>query len=1587
MRFIGLGVIVFALWSALGSVLWGSVAFAQGAPSGFELALHGSTRVLAGRSARFRGTAYKVRGLAELRALPQAEVRARYQSDPQAPAATPWQSVQTDAHGRFQIDVPIPAETSRTPSLQLSIGDGSAERSFSFPLTVQRPWIFDLLTDRSLYEPGETVHVWGRLRDQQSRRPLAHQDIQFTSDTTTVHATTDDSGVAAIKIPIPKQAVEGSYVVTAALGAEQVSKRYSVGTRAVARLWGELTVSPATAQPGQPVQVSVKVTAASGAAVRNAVVVIHLDSEQTATATSDAQGIATASLHAPTYTAGDITVARLRAEIRHPAYGATTALGSLQLVVPLTLEAEAVPPNGGLVPELDGRLYFKVKDGAGAPPPLGTALEVSGAAVAGGRQQLKTDRDGIAVARTRLPAGAATASEHGASTTVKVRVAGPLTRTAAIQVPVHLHLDVVPTVDRLVVAPGDGVVVTLARRRSAFGRPVLVELLGTSGLVDTQVAEAKVSKLTLHVPKDRVGVMRVRARPILQAGIEEGEGGVDALLVRPPRPSFPELQPDRPLYEVGATAKLTLKGRTGAARSWGAVLVRDLAYHQGELPFTSRFLEESFERAVLDPDGGAQDAFLRTVMAAYIVQDTEPVRAPELVDALGRPLPGESGLADSVEREVLRDPFPLADELRRRGVAKVMTAVEQALAAALDNGTVNDLTVGRGTARRFRPDLLTTLAEVPPTLGDGELTLAMLQDAVPGFTYHNVARRLARARLVKLLVALTAYLDPGDQAAPTLRAAAREPYGRWLSRMVGRGLLRAEDLADPWGGHFALRPSRHPSLIIAPEAVGLELCSAGPDTIFGTADDVNDVFARAVPAGTPYALASGEDALLERLSYLAPGETVLAHLLESYGRVAAEVLEEQRGEAVSAQISEGAFADELSSAHAAFGVGGLGLLGHGAGRGGNVVSGSAGRGVAGHAAGKPMVELAQLVREKFPPTLLFVPTMVLDPSGQTAIEVKLPDAVTTYLVETIVWSEDGWTWSTSARLRVDKEVVVDAPVPTYATAGDCVLLPVRVRNSGNQALMAKIVVSQEGTGPPQYGELPVPAGDAAQLSVPLLLTSPVEGKVLVGLQSAAGVPLDAVRRPLTVLAAARRVRHSEDLLVRGAGTLTLEVPPAAVPRDGAEITVQIGLALFARSPDREQAAWRDAWLGRERPSPLAATAQESASRLAQVVGANWSAPVVDDTRLTDSLTALARSVAKLKRDDLDQKATVLLALAPAARKLSARQPRAAELESILRGLRKDLTSSVAGAKEDPELLAGLAAALAATAPAAADLALVRELVRRVRRSEVRVGSDTWVASSGPRRHAATALLALTEILLGEPGRAFERVRTLARIERSGGSLDDGTSALAHLVAALLSQGAEPTAVTVEIDGSGQQLALVGGAARLPAAALARPGKHRIRVAVPGGQAAVYVRAATEYGLPWELDPPRPGSLRTTIEGKPNARDQQAALELVVQNRSPRTISRPLLEVTLPAGAELDEEGRSSLAALTTTAPEATRGTLHLELRSLPPGATQRLPLPLRWSVAGRLGGLGVVAQPADQPEDLFILKPRLWDIAAVELKP
>ncbi|HEY3356405.1 MAG TPA: alpha-2-macroglobulin family protein, partial [Polyangia bacterium] len=823
-------------------------------------------------------------------------------------------------------------------------------------------------------------------------------------------------------------------------------------------------------------------------------------------------------------------------------------------------------------------------------------------------------------------------------------------------------------------------------------------------------------------------------------------------------------------------------------------------------------------------------------------------------------------------------------------------------------------------------------------------------------------------------------------------------------------------------------PAGRSGLAVAIEAAGLELVSPGPDGRPGTGDDVRDPFARVVRAGTPYAAAAGEDDLMRRLACLGVGAGVLEQLQAAFGRLAVEVAEEEIGDAVLGRDAQHALGGLIGNqVGEAYGVGGLGLVGagHGGGGRGEGTIGLGRLGTIGHGGGGGLAAgFARLVRERFPATLLFAPSVAVDPSGTTIIPVRLPDAITTYLVEAVVWGADGWTWSAATRLRVDQETTVDAPVPRDATVGDVLRLPVRVVNRTSHArdLVVTVSAASDRTHVLAERRINVPGGDAAQVPVELRLTTPGEDRLTVGVLATDGTPLDAVRRPLTVRPLARRARLAAEALVSGAGTVVLEVPGAARAGDVGEVVLRAGPGLFEAPADPGLAAWLEAWSGRApAPEAPARAAAVNDARPALTIGVAWEDASVSNDVMSATLKRLAR---RLKDAPLHARAGILLDLAPAARRIGARGKLAPDLEATLRALRAEVETGAAQVLDDPRLLAAAAAALAWTAPERADLGRVRVLVERVRRHEVRVGPFTWIAAPGGEvgeDAEASALLALAQVRLEERTHAFELLRTLHE-RRVGLEAGGGTPLpLARVAALLLGGGRPPASVTVTIDGRAERVALRGGLARVAAPALARPGRHEIRVAAPepaGPPAPLHVMAAAEVGLPWSPPPGRRGSLEVAIEtawvrggfadADPSrevrnplrvprvetdpsreARNPRAAaaLVLVVRNRSPRVIGAPVLEVSVPAGAEIDETARAALRQARALEQEATRGTLRLVLAALPPGGVRRVPLPLRWSVGGSLHGLGVVSYPDDRPEDVAVLAPRVLAITAAEVLP
>jgi len=1653
-----------------------STASATPTDDGFALSLHGQPSLILGRDLPLVGTAYQVHGLAELTPGAGATVEAILEERQER--QTGYQlvtraSAQADHDGGYALSVEVPERQLRAPRLRLRVSRGQAEaRAYVLGLKQASNITLDVLTDRRRYESGETIHAFVRARDSDSGqvRPGLHVRVIARQpggqSVASRELTTSRAGVALLDIPLPEGCLDGNYALTVSLTAPVAATAQTsvqVARRTVERLLVTAEVDRGPFQPGAVVHGHVSVRAPSGSPVRSASVSVTVGSGSAALAfTSDAEGVADFHFSAPAYISGDTQWIPVTVRAVHPAHGTLeTSTQFLVSRVPFVVEARA--EGSALVPDVASRLYLAITRPGGGAAPEGMPIEVSGDAVVGGRARLTLDEHGLATVETRLAASdAGPGSEDGCDgfvTNLSIELGANHPYRANVCVPVAPEAQLRTRVRRVVVAPGEDVWVDVARRDSVAHQPVLLTLFGAGrALAYAQVAAGQDAG-SIHVPDAVGGIVTILARPITSTHYDvdprvEGQtlmgvGASDAFLVRPQDAFRIELTSSQPTYSVGGSASVSLRrlplpldptgataqrGRGGSPQAsslaFTAILARDLAAYGGEQDFGLAWMNAAIDLAEADPTQPAALQLLRASLTTQVGRDNLPAR-PQPIDPA--PWYTPEGGSDSANRGTLLDPVADREQLIRSQLGNTMMTLEQTVASFDgDAETRRGIVVDRGGRRRFDPTAVQTLVEQGSlggeahNLGDRPLTLAMVKEADPGFDFDTVARRVARRKLLKILLAVAALSDPDQEDAA--RVARSEPPERWLGALLRLGLLERADLLDPWGHAFVFRHAAggRPRFAIAASAPDMEVVSAGPDGRAGTADDVSDPFARVVAQGTIYAVASGEDAAMRSISSLAPGPDALSAMALAFDTLGLAAAEETRGDAAAASASEGMLMGDASGE--SFGYGGLGLSGTGRGGGGTGYGIGAGM-IGGRAARAPSVRMGMAevrgntspggsvlahagehIRERFPATLFFLGELALD-DDVTRVQIPLADALTTYRVEAMSWTASGFTTHARVEFNVQQDATVDAPVPPYANVGDELHIPIRVQNHTNAPLEVRVELSAEGieaaAGAPM--RLTIPPQDAVAHMVVVHLNAEGHGALVARVVKASDdSPLDAVRRPLTVYAEARLVREERRLLFRSDASIDFEVPADATERGPAELRLTAGEEVFddLYSMDGIGAAWVLAALGRDVPTDLA---ERGTAMLVTRwhVGAETMPIGADDAALAFSVAyfdrqagddmlraALAAVSTTLERHPeesgdalrarLDRRASILLLLAPPL--MRGGHPALREdLRRLARGLQRLVRERALGLTDRPASMARAAAALAMTG----DTEAAEELARRTRRELVQFGDRAFLepvegVGVPSARVEPTALLAITEAKLGHQDAAMRLLRSLL-VDPTLVSRASRDARLEAAVAAGLLGPPPHGTLTLTVDGQSVGATQVNGVFTASLEGLGRPGAHRLSLRTGDGTLALG-RLSLRYARPWSAAPERAARLGLAVDGEVGARDTRSGLRLSVQNTSPRLMARPVVEVDLPAGVELDEPTRVLLGRMTRVAPSVEGRTLKLELRPLPPQSRVRIRLPSRFAVGGALRGLGVVAydggaEALDGARPMSLLEPRTLDVA------
>jgi uncharacterized protein YfaS (alpha-2-macroglobulin family) len=189
------------------------------------------------------------------------------------------------------------------------------------------------------------------------------------------------------------------------------------------------------------------------------------------------------------------------------------------------------------------------------------------------------------------------------------------------------------------------------------------------------------------------------------------------------------------------------------------------------------------------------------------------------------------------------------------------------------------------------------------------------------------------------------------------------------------------------------------------------------------------------------------------------------------------------------------------------------------------------------------------LREYFPETLLWQPSIETDKQGRAKIKFKLADNITTWKMVVIGSTEDGRIGTTEKEIKAFQPFFVEHDPPRVLTQDDEISLPVVVRNYLSQAQQVDLEIKPESwfslLGPAQK-QTNVAAGDATRETFDFRVIAPVkDGKQRITARGSDDQ--DAIEKPVSVHPDGEEVSITAGDLIDDATSLELEIAQSMIP--------------------------------------------------------------------------------------------------------------------------------------------------------------------------------------------------------------------------------------------------------------------------------------------------------------------------------------------------------------------------------------------------------------------------------------------------------
>lgn len=203
------------------------------------------------------------------------------------------------------------------------------------------------------------------------------------------------------------------------------------------------------------------------------------------------------------------------------------------------------------------------------------------------------------------------------------------------------------------------------------------------------------------------------------------------------------------------------------------------------------------------------------------------------------------------------------------------------------------------------------------------------------------------------------------------------------------------------------------------------------------------------------------------------------------------------------------------------------------------------------------------LREYFPETLLWQPSLETDADGRAQVSFKLADNITTWKLSVIGSTADGEIGIAQKEIRAFQPFFIEHDPPRVLTEGDLIELPVVLRNYLEQPQTVDLEIKPESwftlAGAAERRET-VKAGDATRAVFSFRATASIKDGRQRITATGAGEASDAIEKPVTVHPDGEELTETKSLSMNEAATLELNFPADAIPDSTrAELKIYPGL--------------------------------------------------------------------------------------------------------------------------------------------------------------------------------------------------------------------------------------------------------------------------------------------------------------------------------------------------------------------------------------------------------------------------------------------